>query len=399
VSESMEGPGWWLASDGRWYAPELHPDQSAPTLATTPIAQPVPATPTPLDGEGMHSRRHSKRSRSTLWLGLGALAIIGGGIGVFFATQGSPKPATALTPSQSAFLAGLYAGKGFYSYNNGSDLGCEALAGSWPGARSASLTYEYLNGCVTGWKIQAKLATIPTTTEPPTKNPPGLVDAILGDPAVGLPRNEISVRTKVDPNDPTWAGFYLAGASGYQNSVQGATGIAHLVDGTWKVVAGPGTNLLGCPTPGDTSNDLVPAAVLAALGFSPCPSSTVPASPEPSSTTTSTSLPLMSTTPAGIVSAVMSEIALAAQTDGASPPPPATDFQITGSYDPNDQSWVSYEVSSDWGPAQPYVGVGVAHLVNGTWVDVNGPTNEPCEPGEWNEVPGQVLSTFGIGDC
>ena len=26
VSDVSPGPGWWLASDGKWYAPELHPD-------------------------------------------------------------------------------------------------------------------------------------------------------------------------------------------------------------------------------------------------------------------------------------------------------------------------------------------------------------------------------------
>jgi hypothetical protein len=25
MSDVSQGPGWWLASDGRWYAPELHP--------------------------------------------------------------------------------------------------------------------------------------------------------------------------------------------------------------------------------------------------------------------------------------------------------------------------------------------------------------------------------------
>ncbi len=25
MSENPEGPGWWIASDGKWYAPELHP--------------------------------------------------------------------------------------------------------------------------------------------------------------------------------------------------------------------------------------------------------------------------------------------------------------------------------------------------------------------------------------
>lgn len=35
-SDRPEGDGWWLASDGRWYPPELHPDRSAPEPGTTP---------------------------------------------------------------------------------------------------------------------------------------------------------------------------------------------------------------------------------------------------------------------------------------------------------------------------------------------------------------------------
>jgi hypothetical protein len=57
----------------------------------------------------------------------------------------------------------LYAGKGFYSYNSGSDLGCDVLATSWSGAKSATLTNEYLKGCVAGWKIAAALAQTSTT--------------------------------------------------------------------------------------------------------------------------------------------------------------------------------------------------------------------------------------------
>ena len=26
MSDTSQGPGWWLASDGRWYPPETHPD-------------------------------------------------------------------------------------------------------------------------------------------------------------------------------------------------------------------------------------------------------------------------------------------------------------------------------------------------------------------------------------
>src|SRR5580704_16392793 len=33
MSDVSQGPGWWLASDGRWYAPELHPDYKAHSAA------------------------------------------------------------------------------------------------------------------------------------------------------------------------------------------------------------------------------------------------------------------------------------------------------------------------------------------------------------------------------
>jgi len=28
-SEDPQGPGWWIATDGRWYPPELHPQAQA----------------------------------------------------------------------------------------------------------------------------------------------------------------------------------------------------------------------------------------------------------------------------------------------------------------------------------------------------------------------------------
>jgi hypothetical protein len=44
MSEKPEGPGWWIASDGKWYPPELHPsirgdahgEEAAPTASGTP---------------------------------------------------------------------------------------------------------------------------------------------------------------------------------------------------------------------------------------------------------------------------------------------------------------------------------------------------------------------------
>ena len=42
MRDGMPGPGWWIASDGRWYPPELHPDMRA--SAAVALAESKPAT-------------------------------------------------------------------------------------------------------------------------------------------------------------------------------------------------------------------------------------------------------------------------------------------------------------------------------------------------------------------
>src|ERR1035441_4178248 len=42
MSETQQGAGWWQASDGKWYAPELHPNYVAPT-ASSPTGDASPA--------------------------------------------------------------------------------------------------------------------------------------------------------------------------------------------------------------------------------------------------------------------------------------------------------------------------------------------------------------------
>jgi hypothetical protein len=39
MSNSIQAPGWWQATDGNWYPPESHPD-AAPRLAPTPPSPP-----------------------------------------------------------------------------------------------------------------------------------------------------------------------------------------------------------------------------------------------------------------------------------------------------------------------------------------------------------------------
>ena len=40
MSDSTQGPGWWQASDGKWYPPELHPSVQQPQ-------PPAPEAPVP----------------------------------------------------------------------------------------------------------------------------------------------------------------------------------------------------------------------------------------------------------------------------------------------------------------------------------------------------------------
>ena len=69
MSDQQQGPGWWLASDGKWYPPEQAAGASGPppTDPTAPMA-PVPPGPPPTDGP-------SNGNRTPLIVG-GVLAVI-----------------------------------------------------------------------------------------------------------------------------------------------------------------------------------------------------------------------------------------------------------------------------------------------------------------------------------
>ena len=46
MSDVSQGPGWWMASDGKWYPPEQHPNYVAPPPPPAPPPAP-PAAPPP----------------------------------------------------------------------------------------------------------------------------------------------------------------------------------------------------------------------------------------------------------------------------------------------------------------------------------------------------------------
>lgn len=73
MSDVSQGPGWWIASDGRWYPPELHPSAPvAPVAAPTMSALPsMPAAPP----AGGRSRRMPRRSLVLLG-GAAVLAVV-----------------------------------------------------------------------------------------------------------------------------------------------------------------------------------------------------------------------------------------------------------------------------------------------------------------------------------
>lgn len=49
MSDFSQGDGWWQASDGKWYAPELHPDYQPPTEAVpTSPSEPEPTLAQPM---------------------------------------------------------------------------------------------------------------------------------------------------------------------------------------------------------------------------------------------------------------------------------------------------------------------------------------------------------------
>lgn len=45
MSDVNQGPGWWMASDGKWYPPHTHPDAQAPAAPTAPTTTGAPDRP------------------------------------------------------------------------------------------------------------------------------------------------------------------------------------------------------------------------------------------------------------------------------------------------------------------------------------------------------------------
>lgn len=117
-STQSPGPGWWIASDGNWYPPETHPDnrpapEAAPT-ATIPAERTLPVTTVAAETRRRPPRRTVGTDLGNVWRqrrgfrialivvgGLVALAMLGGLLGE---DDDSPSevltgPTTTLAPA------------------------------------------------------------------------------------------------------------------------------------------------------------------------------------------------------------------------------------------------------------------------------------------------------------
>lgn len=62
MSDVTQGPGWWIASDGKWYPPELHPSVRAKAQEAGDAAA-ADRDPSSDGGQPDHGRwDHSQRS-------------------------------------------------------------------------------------------------------------------------------------------------------------------------------------------------------------------------------------------------------------------------------------------------------------------------------------------------
>ena len=74
MADVPNGPGWWQASDGNWYPPELLP-------GTAPAPFPVPTVTTVDPAPSTEGQGAPRRNRNLwIWIGTGVVLIVGGAI-------------------------------------------------------------------------------------------------------------------------------------------------------------------------------------------------------------------------------------------------------------------------------------------------------------------------------
>ncbi len=109
MSEQSEGPGWWQASDGKWYSPEQRPATSAPP---PPTSAPH-TTPGPIQDPGGPS---APAIGATSWVVIGGIGAALVGSFLPWATAGPFTVSGTDGDGSLTLIASLIAG-GCYAYH------------------------------------------------------------------------------------------------------------------------------------------------------------------------------------------------------------------------------------------------------------------------------------------
>lgn len=94
MSDTQQGPGWWQASDGRWYPPEQHPDQlaqlPAPPVGVQGYVQPPMAT---ITATIQPAKKKRNGCVTAFAVGVGLLVLVGIGAALLGGRSGSGREA------------------------------------------------------------------------------------------------------------------------------------------------------------------------------------------------------------------------------------------------------------------------------------------------------------------
>jgi hypothetical protein len=205
MSDTSQGPNWWIASDGKWYAPEQHPDYGVPSSAppppysapnmtqpwpiapsspTPPASSLPPPVPAPIGYPGVPQKTNGMAVASLIlgivWIaGIGSvLAVIfgfmsrkrieqsqgresGGGLSVAGIVLGFVGIVGAIGFWLSVVVFGV-AVNGASSYSNGYEYGSshysssssESSVCSSSNVPSGDLSSSWLSGCKDAWSTQ-----------------------------------------------------------------------------------------------------------------------------------------------------------------------------------------------------------------------------------------------------
>jgi hypothetical protein len=78
MSDTSQGPGWWQASDGKWYKPESHPDYVPPLRPPAPEAPaPAPSPPAVPNAKAASAPKIAPTPMQWVMIGAGAVGIFG----------------------------------------------------------------------------------------------------------------------------------------------------------------------------------------------------------------------------------------------------------------------------------------------------------------------------------